>query len=53
MIPSDDERQRRAQQGLCGWCTEPLPEDAAHHREFCGNTCRQRNHRALKRTGKR
>lgn len=52
-LPSVKERERRAQQGLCLWCAAELPEDAAYHREFCGNACRQRNHRAMKRAGLR
>ena len=43
------ERQRRFSEGLSGWCAAPLPADAAYSREFCDATCRQRNHRALKR----
>ncbi|SCG69562.1 hypothetical protein GA0070609_4426 [Micromonospora echinaurantiaca] len=53
MIPTDAERIRRWQQGLCGWCAEPLPEDRAYVREFCGDRCRQANHRAMKRAGLR
>lgn len=47
------ERERRFREGLCGWCATPLPEVSAYLREFCGATCRQRNHRALKRAGLR
>ena len=47
------ERQRRFSEGLCGWCAAPLPADAAYSREFCDATCRQRNHRELKRKGLR
>ncbi|MGC4758823.1 hypothetical protein [Micromonospora trifolii] len=53
MILSDEESQRRWLEGLCGWCAEPLSEDRAYLREFCGDVCRQRNHRAMKRAGKR
>lgn len=49
----EQERTRRFNEGLCGWCTEPLPEDAAYQREFCDARCRQNNHRAMKRAGLR
>jgi hypothetical protein len=44
---------RRAQEGLCQWCAQPLPEEAAHHRQFCNDKCRQANHRAHKKAGLR
>ena len=52
-VISDRERQRRFQAGLCGWCANPLPACAGYSREFCDATCRQRNHRELKRNGLR
>ncbi|MEV4492711.1 hypothetical protein AB0K04_21660 [Micromonospora coxensis] len=53
LIPDYKELIRRGQEGLCLWCAEPLPEDAAYHRQFCGDRCRQANHRAEKRAGLR
>lgn len=47
------DQERRLRQALCLWCAVPLPEDAAYQRDFCGATCRQRNHRARKRAGLR
>ena len=49
----DQERERRLREALCVWCATPLPGDAAYQREFCEATCRQRNHRTLKRAGLR
>ncbi|WIM95781.1 hypothetical protein ACTOB_007912 [Actinoplanes oblitus] len=52
-VIDDQERERRLREALCLWCSVPLPADASYQREFCGATCRQRNHRALKRAGLR
>ncbi|WP_209273157.1 hypothetical protein [Micromonospora profundi] len=45
--------ERRYTGPTCGWCGDPLPGDAGYLREFCNATCRQRNHRAMKRAGLR